>query len=166
MDEEHVSVLRAFVLLVDLHRLLAPGRVLPVERSFHVAGRNAALASWEMASTSTEVLVTSESRMNSSCLPTSVRKRAPPSTPLRSPGDFSITSCIARWHPAGSASASRYPPSSPSATAAISPFPALPLRAIMACPFDPSNTGAQSAWCVHPKRQAIRPLHNGRFIRG
>ena len=44
LDEEHVSLLRAFVLLVDLHRLLAPGRVLPVEWSFHVAGRNVRLA--------------------------------------------------------------------------------------------------------------------------
>src|SRR5687768_12319865 len=43
-NKEHVSVLSALVLFVDLHRLLAPGWVLPVERPFHVARCNAALA--------------------------------------------------------------------------------------------------------------------------
>src|ERR687893_185761 len=38
VDEEYISVLDAFVLFVDLYRLLPPGWVLSIERSFHVAG--------------------------------------------------------------------------------------------------------------------------------
>src|SRR5215211_6729942 len=45
VDEEYISVLDAFVLFVDLYRLLPPGWVLPTERSFHVGRRNASLAS-------------------------------------------------------------------------------------------------------------------------
>src|ERR671910_975526 len=33
VDEAYVPVLRAFVLIVDFHRLLSPGRVLTIERS-------------------------------------------------------------------------------------------------------------------------------------
>src|SRR5215211_2820206 len=40
VDEEHVPVLDAFVLLVDLHRLLAPGRIFAIEWPLHVARRD------------------------------------------------------------------------------------------------------------------------------
>jgi hypothetical protein len=44
VDEEYVPVLHAFVLLVNLHRLLPPGRALTIERPFHVARRSVGLA--------------------------------------------------------------------------------------------------------------------------
>src|SRR5215217_7241771 len=44
VHEEYISVLCAFILFVDLHRLLPPGWVLSIERSFHVAGCDVSFA--------------------------------------------------------------------------------------------------------------------------
>src|SRR5215212_8907811 len=44
LDEEYIPVLHAFVLLVNFHRLLPPGRALTIERPFHVARRSLGLA--------------------------------------------------------------------------------------------------------------------------
>src|SRR5829696_8394117 len=91
-----------------------------------------------MASTSTEVLVTSESKINSSCLPTSVRKAS------TADHSSSVTRCFSiTWCKAASASGKTFCSLSLLTlveSTLVSPFPPCPHVPLWLRTFDTSNT--------------------------